>query len=158
VTDKPHFNGDGTFSTTSEMMPNPHGPHARDQAERGEWAHEFGRQAFARPDFVGWTVCGWVDTWQTMPGKQFKQHSGFFEPLGERHEPYVDRLRDVSENLYRPAVALARGRQDAHSGAVGRKPAHNRRPHAAAPGSDERYLRCRHIRASQPREVLHRPA
>lgn len=97
---KPAFNGDGTFSTTSDMMPNPHGPHARDQAERGEWAFEFGKNAFARPDFIGWTVCGWVDTWRTMPRKEFKQHSGFFAPDGEPHAPYIRRLREVAENLY----------------------------------------------------------
>ena len=98
--DKPVFNGDGTFATTSEMMPNPYGPHARNQAERGEWAFEFGRDAFARPDFVGWSVCGWVDTWRTMADKGFKQHSGFFSPEGELHQPYVRRLREVSERLY----------------------------------------------------------
>ncbi len=97
---KPAFNGDGTFSCPDEMMPNPHGPHARDQAERGEWAFEFGRHAFARPDFVGWSVCGWVDTWRTMPGKEFKQHSGFFSPQGEVYAPYVRRLRELSDQLY----------------------------------------------------------
>ena len=97
---KPAFNGDGTFSTTSDMMPNPHGPHARDQAERGEWAFEFGKHAFARPDFIGWSVCGWVDTWRTMPKKEFKQHSGFFDPLGAPHVPYVRRLREISAELY----------------------------------------------------------
>jgi hypothetical protein len=100
LTGKPAFNGDGTFSTPHEMMPNPHGPHARDQAERGEWALEFGRAAFARPDFVGWSVCGWVDTWRTMPRKEFKQHSGFFSALGEPHTPYIRRLRELSDQLY----------------------------------------------------------
>ncbi len=105
LTGKPVFNGDGTFSTTSEMMPNPHGPHARDQAERGEWAYEFGSNAFARPDFIGWSVCGWVDTWRTMPGKEFKQHSGFFSPQGEPHSPYVQRLKELSDRLYEFAQA-----------------------------------------------------
>jgi hypothetical protein len=100
ITPKPFFNGDGTFSCPNDMMPNPHGPHARDQAERGELAFEFGRQAFARPDFVGWSVCGWADTWKTMPRKEHKQHSGFFTPQGELHEPYVRRLRELSEQLY----------------------------------------------------------
>lgn len=98
--DRPAFNGDGTFSCPDDNMPNPHGPHARDQAERGEWAFEFGRGAFARPDFVGWTVCGWVDTWRSMPRKEEKQHSGFFTPSGEPHAAYVRRLREMSERLY----------------------------------------------------------
>lgn len=108
---KPAFNGDGTFSTTTDLMPNPHGPHARDQAERGQWAFEFGQNAFARPDFIGWSVCGWVDTWRTMPRKEFKQHSGFFDPLGTPHADYVRRLRELSANLYdfaRPEGAHAR--------------------------------------------------
>jgi hypothetical protein len=97
---KPFFNGDGTFSSPDGMMPNPHGPHGRDQVERGELAFEFGRQAFARPDFAGWSVCGWVDTWKTMPKKELKQHSGFFSPQGEPHEHYIRRLRELSERLY----------------------------------------------------------
>ncbi len=100
LTDKPAFNGDGTFSCPNPMMPNPHGPHARDQAERGQWAFDFGKNAFARPDFVGWSVCGWVDTWQTMRGKEQKQHSGFFTPLGEPHQAYIRRLHEISEQLY----------------------------------------------------------
>ncbi len=102
---KPVFNGDGTFSTTTDMMPNPHGPHARDQAERGQWALEFGKNAFVRPDFIGWTVCGWVDTWRTMPRKEFKQHSGFFSPQGEPHTTYLDCLREISSNLYKFAAS-----------------------------------------------------
>jgi hypothetical protein len=102
---KPFFNGDGTFSTTTDMMPSPHGPHAADQAERGEFAAEFGRNAFARPDFVGWSVCGWVDTWRIMPGKQHKQHSGFFDPQGNVHEPYLKRLQEIGRDLYRYAGA-----------------------------------------------------
>lgn len=97
---KPAFNGDGTFSSPNENMPNPHGPHARDQAERGALAYEFGSNAFARPDFIGWTVCGWVDTWQAMVGKELKQHSGFFAPDGQPHSPYIGYLRDLAKNLY----------------------------------------------------------
>jgi hypothetical protein len=102
LTSKPFFNGDSSFATPSEQMPNPHGPHARNAEECGELAFEFGRNAFAQPDFVGWTVCGWVETWMAMKGKEQKQHSGFFMPLGDIHEPYVRirRLRELSEKIY----------------------------------------------------------
>jgi agarase len=99
-TRKPLFNGDSSFAVTSEMMPSPYGPHARDQVERGEWTLEYAKNAFAERDFVGWTVCGWVDTWKTMPGKEDKQHAGFFGPLGEPHTPYIQRLREISDRLY----------------------------------------------------------
>jgi hypothetical protein len=35
-----------------------------------------------------------------MPKKALKQHSGFFSPQGEPHEPYIRRLRELSERLY----------------------------------------------------------
>ena len=66
----------------------------------GARAFEFGRHAFARPDFTGWTVCGWVDTRRTMPRKEFKLHSGFFAPDGAQHAPYVARLRELPAKLY----------------------------------------------------------
>ena len=76
----------------------------------GEWAFEFGSNAFARPDFIGWSVCGWVDTWHSMPGKEFKQHSGFFSPQGELHSPYVRRLNELSDRLYEFAQRVAGAR------------------------------------------------
>ncbi len=107
VTDRPFFNGDSSFAAPSPHMPNPHGPHARDEAERGELAFDFGRNAFARPDFVGWTVCGWIETRADMPGKEQKQHSGFADPLGVAHEPYTGRLREFSERIYEFAGAAS---------------------------------------------------
>jgi hypothetical protein len=79
----PFLNGDSTFSYTSDLMPSPYGPHARDQAQRAEWILRFGESAFARPDFVGWHLCGIMDTWKTMRGKDAKQHAGLMNPMGE---------------------------------------------------------------------------
>jgi hypothetical protein len=112
ITRKSFFNGDSSYAVTSEMMPSPYGPHARDQSERGEWTFEFAKHAFAEPDFVGWTVCGWVDTWRTMPGKEHKQHSGFFGPQGEPHSAYIQRLREASDRLYELALGVGHAKHE----------------------------------------------
>jgi len=109
ATGKPCFNGDGAFAVPNEMMPNPYGPHCVDQRHRVDMTREFARGMFSRPDFVGWSVCGWVDTWKTDPRKRFKQHSGFQDPLGRLHQPYVQALGELSSELYR--IATSRGRR-----------------------------------------------
>ncbi len=101
---QPFLNGDSCYSVASEMMPNPHGPHARDQAERAAWTREFAESAFARPDFVGWHICGIIETWKTMPGKAQAQHSGLMTPTGEFYPEMEQVLRDLSQRLYQIAL------------------------------------------------------
>jgi hypothetical protein len=96
----PFLNGDSTFSFTSDVMPNPYGPHARDQAERAAWLREFIESAFAPPDFVGWHICGTVDTWNTMDGKDAKQHSGLMTATGEFYPEMEEAIRDISARMY----------------------------------------------------------
>lgn len=103
ATGKPCFNGDGAFGVPYDMMPNPHGPHCIDQQHRSDLVREFVRGMFARNDFVGWSVCGWVDTWKIVPQKKFKQHSGFQDPFGRLNRPYVETLAELSRELYRIA-------------------------------------------------------
>jgi hypothetical protein len=43
----PFANGDTGFSVPSEMMPNPHGPHAADQVARAKWLFERCKGFFA---------------------------------------------------------------------------------------------------------------
>lgn len=105
ATGKPCFNGDGAFGVPYDMMPNPHGPHCIDQQHRADMVREFVRGMFSRNDFVGWSVCGWVDTWKTMPRKRFKQHSGFQDPFGKLNQPYVDMVAELSRTLYRIAAS-----------------------------------------------------
>jgi len=64
---------------------------------------EFCDRMFARNDFVGWTVCGWVDTRNTMARKQHKQHSGVQDAFGNYHEPLRETLSDFSRRMYRVA-------------------------------------------------------
>jgi len=101
---KPLFNGDGGFNTPYENMPNPHGPHSMDQVHRADETILFASNAFAREDFVGWTVCGWVDTWKTMPGKQYKQHGGLMDAFGKPYQHYQDAIKSFSGRLYQTAL------------------------------------------------------
>jgi len=49
----PFLNGDSAYTVPTDMMPDPYGPHARDQAERAAWTLEFCEGALARPEFAG---------------------------------------------------------------------------------------------------------
>jgi hypothetical protein len=98
--DMPFLNGDSTFSFTCEVMPSPYAPHARDQVERAAWLREFVESAFARTDFVGWHICGTVDTWNTMDGKDAKQHSGLMTATGEFYPEMSATIRELSARLY----------------------------------------------------------
>lgn len=102
-TDKPFFNGDGSFAAPHVNMPNPHGPHAVDQEHRAELAEEFCEKMFRRGDFVGWSVCGWVDTWNSMAQKKHKQHSGIQDAFGKSYEPLRRTLSEFSRRMYRVA-------------------------------------------------------
>ena len=51
--DKPFFSGDSSYSVPGEGMPDPYGPHLKDQRERARVSIEFAEKAFSRPDFVG---------------------------------------------------------------------------------------------------------
>ena len=102
---KPLFNGDGAFHTPHDNMPNPHGPHAIDQKHRADLAIEFAEKAFALDTFVGWSICGWVDTWKSMPRKELKQHGGIMDAFGKPYQPLQDELKSFSERMYQVAGA-----------------------------------------------------
>ncbi len=102
---QPFLNGDSTYSVPSKMLPNPYGPHARDQAQRAEWVREFAVNAIARPDFVGWHMCGIIDTPKTMPGKEKKQHMGLMTPKGKFYPEMEEVIQDIAARLYQIALA-----------------------------------------------------
>lgn len=101
---QPFLNGDSTYSVPSEMQPNPYGPHARDQAQRAEWVREFAENAIARPDFVGWHICGIIETPKTMPGKEKHQHPGLMTPKGKFYPEMEQAIKHISSNLYKIAT------------------------------------------------------
>ncbi len=108
LTGKPIFNGDSAYSVPDEYMSNPYGPHCRDQDERAAWFVEFVEQAFARPDFVGWHWCGWMDSWEARQVN--KQHSGVQDPFGRMHPPIARAMTRFGRDLY--AIASGAPRAD----------------------------------------------
>ncbi|MFC1560969.1 hypothetical protein ACFL4V_00675, partial [Candidatus Latescibacterota bacterium] len=98
--DIPFLNGDAGFSVPGEMMPSPHGPHASNQAERATWLIECCKGGFARPEFVGWHMCGVIDTWKTMPGKEQYQHQGLMTVTGEFYPEMERAVKEISSKLY----------------------------------------------------------
>ena len=106
-TDKPFINGDSSYGTPNDMMPNPLGNpsiQAKDQAERAAWTVEFGESAIARPEFVGWHICGIIDTWKTMPGKEKWQHCGLMTPTGEFYPEMEQAVQNLSQRVYEIAL------------------------------------------------------
>ena len=99
----PFVNGDIGFSSPSEMIPNPYGPHARDQAERAEWLKESCKGCFSRPEFIGWHMCGIIDTWKTMPTKEEDQHQGLMTVTGEFYPEMEKAVIEISTQMYRIA-------------------------------------------------------
>lgn len=73
------------------------------QQERAARFLEFGENAFARSDFVGWTWCGWIDGLKAQ--QQEKQHSGVQDPWGNYYRPLTQAMAGFSNRLY----DLARG-------------------------------------------------
>lgn len=105
ASEKPLFNGDGAFHAPHEKMPNPHGPHAIDQEHRADLAIEFAERVFSLNAFVGWSFCGWVDTWNAMPKKELKQHGGIMDAFGAPYQPLQDSLKSFSQRMYQVAGA-----------------------------------------------------
>jgi hypothetical protein len=98
LTGKPLFNGDSSFSVPDENMPVPLGPHCADQEQRAQAFTQYATSAFARPDFVGWNWCGWMDSWEvSQPGRQ---HSGVQTAFGEHYEPLRSAMAEFSAGMY----------------------------------------------------------
>ena len=100
VVGQPFLNGDAAYTSPTETMPNPHGQHARDMAERALWTREFMENATSRPDFVGWHMCGMIDTANTMPGKEQAQHQGLMTTHGAFYPEMEATVREMSDRLY----------------------------------------------------------
>lgn len=83
LTDKPIINGDPAFMMTTDTMPRPYGPVADNLEQRAEWTAEFFRNAFARPDFIGWHYCGLINTPDLIPRKWDRQHSGLLNAISD---------------------------------------------------------------------------
>jgi len=112
--DKPFLNADASLSLRSEMVPNPLSPQESitdDPAQYVEWTKELAEGLFARPDVVGWDLCGVMETWKTAPGREERQHQGIMDPFGKMHPGIDVAMKDVSSRLY-----LIASKQDPDAG------------------------------------------
>ncbi len=86
--------------SVTDTMPRPYGPIADNLAQRVEWTEEFFRQAFARPDFVGWHYCGLIDASNRVPRKQDRQHSGLIDGFGKPYANLQKTIKNAARQLY----------------------------------------------------------
>ena len=102
ILDQPMINGDSAYTQVTPAMPHPFGPIATGVEERIQWTNTFFREAFARPDFVGWHYCGWVDGDNKMnvPGREYRQHSGMIDSLGSPYPGGKENLQRCVEQMY----------------------------------------------------------
>ena len=107
IADLPVINGDSAFTMVTDTMPRPYGPVADTLSQRVEWTEEFFREAFARPEFVGWHYCGLVDATNLIPRKRARQHSGLLNSFGEPYRELEKTLKAAAGDLY--AIATGDG-------------------------------------------------
>ena len=98
--DQPILNGDSAFTVPTETMPNPFGPHCKSQGERARMTLQYMQDSLLRKDFVGWHMCGIIDTIKTMPSKEYNQHQGLMTIKGDFYSEMEAALKRISENLY----------------------------------------------------------
>lgn len=104
ITDKPFINGDSAFAMITDTMPRPYGPVADNLQQRAEWTEEFFRNAYARPEFVGWHYCGLIDAGNQVPRKVMRQHSGLLDGFGNPYLELKNVLTNCSEEMYEIAM------------------------------------------------------
>ena len=104
IADKPLINGDSAFTMITDTMPRPYGPVADNIEQRAEWTDEFFRNAFARPEFVGWHYCGLIDASNLIAQKQDRQHSGLLTGYGEPYPELLKVLQTCTAEMYEVAI------------------------------------------------------
>ena len=100
LVDKPFINGDAAFTMTTDIMPRPYGPVADNITQRTQWTEEFFRNAFSRPEFVGWHYCGLIDAPNLILRKADRQHSGLLDHNGEPYPGLQDALANCADRMY----------------------------------------------------------
>ncbi len=104
IADKPLINGDSAFTMITDTMPRPYGPVADNIEQRSEWTDEFFRNAFARPEFIGWHYCGLIDAPNLIAQKQDRQHSGLLTGYGEPYPELLKVLQTCTAEMYEVAI------------------------------------------------------
>jgi hypothetical protein len=104
VIDKPFINGDSAFTMITDTMPRPYGPVTDSLEQRAEWTAEYFRNAFSRPEFVGWHYCGLIDAPILIPRKWDRQHSGLMTGYGEAYPVLKETLEVCTDEMYKIAT------------------------------------------------------
>ena len=79
-------------------MPDTLGPQCANYSIAAERMWEVYSNAFARPDFLGWGWCGWMDRWESS--EPFMQHAGLQDAFGHWHQPLADRVSEFGKRMY----------------------------------------------------------
>jgi hypothetical protein len=104
IVNKPVINGDSAFTMVTDTMPRPYGPVADNLEQRAAWTGEFFRNAFARPEFVGWHYCGLIDATNQILRKKDRQHSGLLDTYGQPYPDLKRALEKCAGELYEIAT------------------------------------------------------
>ena len=102
--EQPFLNGDSAFTVPTETMPKPFGPHCSNQKERAKITLEYMKQSLARKDYVGWHMCGIIDTTKLMPGKEEYQHQGLMTTHGHYYQSMEESVKKISTKMYAYAL------------------------------------------------------
>ncbi len=95
----PVFCADSNWSVRRPPhMPDPLGPQCASYEIAAERLSEAYRAAFARPDFLGWGWCGWMDQWESV--EPYKQHGGLQDAFGNWHQPLAGAFREFGKQMY----------------------------------------------------------
>ena len=104
--DKPMFSADSSWAVPAPpRMPEPLGPQCATEEVRARRFDEVYRRAFARPDFIGWGWCGWMDMWEVS--EPMMQHGGLQDPFGRWHQPIADAMSRFGREMYDIATPTA---------------------------------------------------
>ena len=98
--DQPILNGDSAFTVPTETMPNPFGPHYRCQKQRAAMTLQYVKDSLIRKDYVGWHMCGIIDTINTILSKESNQHQGLMTIKGEYYFEMEEAVMEISKNIY----------------------------------------------------------
>ena len=97
--DTPIFSADSCWGVCEPPhMPDTLGPQCANQEIRAERFQEVYHAAFARPDFIGWGWCGWMDKWERA--EPHMQHGGLQDAFGVWHQPIADAMSQFGKEMY----------------------------------------------------------
>ena len=99
LTDKPLFLADACWSVQRPPhQPFPRGPHCANDSIMARMAREAFEGSFARPEFIGWGWCGWVDVRRTPEDPT--THPGYQDEFGNYYRPLTDEFVRFSGSMY----------------------------------------------------------